>query len=407
MSYPRRVGSPGEARARAFLNRRLRMLGCEVEEQPFECSTGPDIAIALLLGAAQVLIVLTFWAWSGWPGLAVLPALLLLLLVGFAGRLSRAATRLAAGPVDVAQTGSGQSPLLGLMLAALRWPRRLGRRYATANLVARWQPPAAAAAPHLYLVAHWDSKSQVLPLVVRIGLIAVAVAAASVFEVLTLFRMVWPAVTSAAAVSGLIALLAGAPVLLLYLAGAGNASPGAVDNASGAGLLLHLAEHFCQDAPPVRLTFVFTGAEELGLQGAAAFVQAAAARGEWDAPERVRVLNLDGIGTDGPLAYIGSANAAVAQAVRAVCAARGWQLQRLPLVGTLYDHLPFADAGLDAISLVTTGAAVRSVHTPSDSAERLSEAGFRWAGTAVLGVVEQLAGGWAPSPASRDDGSGI
>jgi hypothetical protein len=64
---------------------------------------------------------------------------------------------------------------------------------------------------------------------------------------------------------------------------------------------------------------------------------------------------------------------------------------RLPLVGALFDHMPFAEAGLDAISLVTTGAAARRVHTPGDSADQLSEEGFRKAGEVVGRVVS---GNW-------------
>jgi hypothetical protein len=393
LTYPRRVGSPGEFRARDALAARLQAFGFEVEQQAFECSTAPEAAFALLLGAAQVLIVLTFWAWGGPPWLAVPPAVLLLALVSSAGRLIRAAAAAVTAVADDSTQTSAPAISVAYAAAWSRILKRLGRRFETANVVARLAAPGETGRLQLYFVAHWDTKSQALPLVVRMGLIGLAATAAIAFACLTLARPAWPGVTSAAALSGLAGLVAGVPVLLLYLAGAGNASPGAIDNASGAGLVLHLAEHFRAAAPPAALTFLITGAEELGVQGAAAYVRAAQARDEWSEPGRVHVLNFDGVGTDGPLAYVGPAGGPLARSVRAACAAQQLPLRRLPLIGALFDHQPFGAAGLDALSLVTTGAAVWRAHTPADRADKLSAEGFRKAGAVALEAVERLVTG--------------
>ena len=132
-----------------------------------------------------------------------------------------------------------------------RWWLARGRHYRTANVVARVPARAGATArPALLLVAHSDSKSQALPLVARMALIAVASLAALVL-LLTILRPWMLALTSAAAVAGLVAIFTGVPLLFLLMAGSGNASPGAIDNASGAGLVLHLAECLCA-APPAR-----------------------------------------------------------------------------------------------------------------------------------------------------------
>jgi Zn-dependent M28 family amino/carboxypeptidase len=156
-------------------------------------------------------------------------------------------------------------------------------------------------------------------------------------------------------------------------------------------MVLHLAEHY-QSAPvPFRLTFLITGAEELGVLGASGYVRAAQAGGAWPSPRDVHVLNFDGVGSDGPLAYVGDPAAPLAQAMRAACADLNLPLRRLPLVGALFDHLAFADAGLDAVSLVTTGASARAVHTPADTPDRLSLAGFSSAWSVVQHVVAALA----------------
>jgi len=374
LAFPRRVGTPGEAAATQAVTDRLTSFGYAVERQPFECSTGAEAAFALLIGLGQVLVILTFWAYSGPPGLALLPAAALALLLINANRVSRwAAAGVLAPNAGVWQRGLG----------------RLGRRYATVNLIAR-SAAVRPDAPHLFLMAHWDSKSQALPLAVRMGLMTLAGAAGSAFAALSLLRLVWPDVTSLAALCGLLALVSAVPVLLLYLVGSGNASPGAVDNASGLGLLLHLAEHLRAEPPGMAVTFLATGAEEFGVLGAAAYVQAAQARGEFQPAARLHVLNLDGVGADGPLAYVAAEATPLTGLVRAACKALGLSIGRLPLMGAMFDHLPFADAGLDALSLVSTGRATHSAHTPADSADKLSLAGFGRAGEVVLQVVQQL-----------------
>jgi hypothetical protein len=69
----------------------------------------------------------------------------------------------------------------------------------------------------------------------------------------------------------------------------------------------------------------------------------------------------------------------------------------VPLVGAQFDHLPFADAGLDALSLVSVGRAVWQVHTPGDDIQLLSAEGFRQAGAVALAVLEALSAEEVPA----------
>jgi hypothetical protein len=376
LARPRRVGSAANEAAIKQLASQLRAAGCAVAVQPFEFSGAGERALVAYVLVAQILILFTFWAWgvSGW--LSVIPAVLLALLLAASGQIYRAAARASLWPVDLARV----SPLR-------RWWLQRGPRFHTANIVA--QVPVRAGAPArapLLLVAHSDSKSQALPLVARMGLVALASAAAGVFAALSVLRVWLPGLTSGGALAGLIALLSGVPLLFLLLAGSGNASPGAIDNASGAGLVVHLAECLCAHPPARPVTVLITGAEELGLLGALAYVQAM----ERAAPVGATVLNFDGIGTAGRLALVGSGTGPLVSAVRAASHDLQIPLGRLPLIGAQFDHLPFADAGLDALSLVTSSRAALSVHTPADAASQLDEEGFRQAGEVALRVVETL-----------------
>jgi hypothetical protein len=111
------------------------------------------------------------------------------------------------------------------------------------------------------------------------------------------------------------------------------------------------------------------------------------------------VLNFDGIGVDGDLYYVGrshrssnSARISLLTRVQSACAELDLPLRRFGFVGALFDHIPFAQHGCDAISLITVGQASRSVHTPADSIDKLHVRGFDQAGRVALRVIDQLSG---------------
>jgi hypothetical protein len=376
LSFPRRVGSEGERRALAQIRARLEAAGYTVEAQAFEASTGAEAALALFIGTLEILIVLTLAAWTGPAWLSAVPAAALLGGLALAGRVSGGL-----GAAVVAAPDERTPP------GWKGWLRRLGHRRVTHNLMAHLHVEAGTERPRLILMAHWDSKSQAMALWVRMALITAAGTGGMAFAALSLARVIWPGATSIAAVCGLLALVAGLPVLFLYLQGSGNGSPGAVDNASGAGLLLHLAQVLRETPRAINVTFLFTGAEEWGLQGATAFVRAAHGEGGL---AQTAVLNLDGVGTDGRVAYVGRSDSRLARLARSACAELGWPARRLALGGALFDHTVFAEAGADAISLITTGAAAQFAHTPRDDADKLSAEGLRRTGEIVLRVVSGI-----------------
>ena len=89
------------------------------------------------------------------------------------------------------------------------------------------------------------------------------------------------------------------------------------------------------------------------------------------------------------LALVGGGGA-LAAAVRGACRDLNISLGALPLVGAQFDHLPFADVGLDAATLVTAGWAALSVHTGREVASHRECEGFRRAGAVALKVLERF-----------------
>ncbi len=383
LSRPRFVGTPAEAATAAALTETLTRFGYAVRAEPFSFSTAVNVAVIGQVAVCLGLVALTLAARGLHPAAPALPAGLLLLGLAAFNPVLRSAE---AGAL-IRPPGEAQSAWI-----------RLGRRFTTRNLVAELpgQPPDPAR-PHLILMAHYDSKRQRLPILVRLGLIVTALGGSLACAGLALLAVAWPPAAEAALAAGVIALAAGLPLLGLdWLDG----SPGAIDNASGVGLVLHLAECLARRpglSAALRWTILLTSAEELALMGAAAFAERhGPALREAAEAGGLAVLNFDGVGVDGALYYDdregAEANPLTRRVLQAAQAA-GQPLRRFGLPGVLFDHIPFARRGLPAVTVLAVGPATWAVHTPADTADKLHARGFAQAGAVALRVVEALAQG--------------
>jgi Zn-dependent M28 family amino/carboxypeptidase len=162
----------------------------------------------------------------------------------------------------------------------------------------------------------------------------------------------------------------------------GNASPGAVDNASGVAAVLAAAARMDASAA---VGVLLPSAEELGLAGARAWIRVHGA-------ERAFVLNCDGVDDQGELTimYTRSLPAPIVDAVREA-AAGSLHVRRMP-PGLLLDSVAFADAGWSAAT-VSHGSmrTLARVHTPLDSLERLDGRHIAPVARVLAGAAEALA----------------
>jgi Zn-dependent M28 family amino/carboxypeptidase len=148
----------------------------------------------------------------------------------------------------------------------------------------------------------------------------------------------------------------------------------------------------------LRLTILLPSAEEMTLMGSVAYVTAQEEMlRAHDRDGGLYVLNFDGVGVDGDLYYVGHSHQSpngdrlsLLARVQSACAELNLPLKRFGFAGALFDHIPFAQRGFDAISLIAVGRASRSVHTPADSIEQLHVRGFDQAGRVALQVIEQM-----------------
>jgi len=350
---PRPAGGEAEARARSYCAELLRHAGFVVHEEPFEYSAFPGrwgtpvaglVALAVLVGAAMA-------ARAGRPGVAVLA-------------LTLGGVVLGAAAGWLARRGVLTFPAV----------RRRG-----VNLVAT-RGNRSDAEPTVWLMAHLDSKSQPVPILLRaagITLVAVVWVVALVGAVMQLalgtgFGGAWLAITAVAT--------AGAIPVIATTVGAN--SPGALDNATGVATVLAAVEEAARSPCHVCLT----SAEELGLAGARAWVRGAERRGAMVA------INCDGVDDFGATTcmYSGRRPDALVTAALEAAARTGSRMRAHRLLpGVLTDGVALADAAWSVVTLSKGGVrTLARIHTQGDTAERLTGSGMAEVAGVIVALLE-------------------
>jgi hypothetical protein len=389
LAQPRRAGSEGERFTTEKITDSLQGFGYVVEQQSFQFIAALHgwIRLELVLGSLLILALMMLRTISPW--ISLVPTILLLSLIFLVNRLHRW--------VQASSLLQGDHSTLPPSVRILSW---LGPKIKANNIVA-FTPDNADIenAPHLYLMAHYDSKSQTLPLPIRMSLFALTILGCFSVTIVLILSIMLPELDPLIPYFGWGSLLFGIPLIYMRIS---NDSPGAIDNASGVGLILHLAELLATEEDllhRLRVTFLFTAAEEEGLMGAQAYVamNEPALRRQAQMGG-VYILNFDGVGARGGLLLDESSgklrsaqSISLGDQVRNICSELNIPIGRFPPIGALMDHAPFAHCGFYAISLATTGQAVWSVHTRGDSAEKLHAKGFEQAGRVALKLIEKMA----------------
>lgn len=359
LCYPRRVGTAGERRAARYVLRAFAALGVPGRLERFTVSFFPaEIGARVVLAGCGLLVALGMVLVAGHP-LA-------------AAACWGVAAMLVNGPWRVAGR-FGE-----------RWPPRAR----SANLVAA-VPGAAGNAPvRVVFMAHYDTKSQLLPTGVRVGLVSGAtlacgllalVAVAAAFGVGGGWLPARPWGLGAAALACLTGLLLNVTA---------NRSPGALDNASAVGTLLELARTWRpRPDAPADVVWVASGAEESGLDGARQFLREHAA---WWQEKPTLLINLESVGAGARVFLAGEAHAL--RLAEDAAARLGVPHARLRVLGAAMDHQPFAAAGLSAVSIL--GDVVRhsfAMHSRRDHLGLIDRAALDRAGR----LAAHLAWSWA------------
>ena len=368
IAFPRGVGSTGETAAREYIVRHFRDLGLHVVREPFHFTKFP----------AEVL-----------PRLACAIFTPLVFMVPWLGeRFSIHMCLLCLGSLAVA-------------MALTRWQQPLekfydvGKKWRSENVIATNDVPQTADAPTLIFVAHYDSKSQVLPIAVRAVAYGIAIAgliSLTGFILVQLLFQLWPP----NAVLWGIASVSGFCLLLLQFNFTQNRSPGGFDNASGIGVLLELARAGMSQKR--RCIFLATGAEEYGMCGALRYIQRRSCTRHpierLAKNEKTFVINLDGLGVGNSVNVItryGIPPTRTARELAEALCASGEALgiktrERYFPIGVGFDSIPIASRGFEAVTLTSgdVGKVALKVHSKHDRGELLNVESLQRVGELIL-----------------------
>jgi hypothetical protein len=352
---PRFAGSAEESAARALCRAALERAGFECREMPFEYSEwpgrwGPPLAAAFQ--AATVLAVAHMAVHRGPLSALVVGAALLTALIFASGDAKR------------------------------RWTARFPlRRARSENLEAKRGNPV------VWLVAHSDSKSQTVPMLVRIASsVALGVVTASSFVVVLLALVGVSLIASVWHLLAILAVLTALPSMVCIIR---NDSNGAVDNASGVAAVLLAAQ---SASAPRDLGVLITSGEELGLAGARAWLGGPAQAAS--AEPGLRVLNCDTVDDVGDwrCMYTGTRPKVIAVAAETVAGALGVRLTMRRLIpGILADSMAFADLGIEAVTL-SRGAlsTLARIHTRRDTSNAFGGNGAAEASVLLSALAKEL-----------------
>lgn len=370
------VGTEGEGAAAAYLRRTLLEAGWQVREEVFGLGTTGSAFTSWALGGSGLLCLAArvFSPASPWASAALVAALGFFALK--AGSLWRS-------------------------FARRRVLREAPKGRGSKNLVAE-MGTGEKEAPRLILMAHYDSKgtSQYLThtsqsLTQRLLLfltLSASFFALSVFYVLSAVSLLEPGGLGVNFLPALALLL----ILILATARTDNLSPGGLDNASGAGVVLALAEALASSPTRgLRVVLALTGAEELGLCGAYALLRQQ--RHEWD-PGETAVVNIDTVGIPqklrlfgGPGRRWGDQASTLQEFLQDAAHQEGVSLRRFSLLGSLLmDHVPFSDAGYPAADFSVVARAIGHVYTRRDSPDLIEEEGLDEVGRVILRAISLI-----------------
>ncbi len=375
LAFPRLVGSAGEAKAQDYIVQQFSELGLDVTREPFSFTKFPAEVLPRLLCGLFVLVVLSVpWFGERFPILICLVCLL----------------------------------SLSVALLFNQWQKRfeglydVGRKHHSENIVATNGRKPNDNTPVLLFVAHYDSKSQVLPIAVRAVAYGIAIVGLTTLTTIMVINVVilgwFPDHIILGWLSDLIIWgVAGTTtfcLLLLQINFTQNRSHGGFDNASGVGVMLEVAGVLMARGEKKSITFLAAGAEEYGMCGALRYVQKHADKYD---QENTYVINLDGLGVGNGVNVVAgygippvrTANV-LADRLQVSGESLGIQVSERHLpIGVGLDSIPIASHGFETVTLTAgdVGRVALKVHSKQDRCTLLNIESLQQVGELIVDVT--------------------
>jgi hypothetical protein len=375
LSFPRLVGSPGEEKAASLIEKKLIDAGYHPQREEFMIPLTPW---TMMKGFVFLAILISILARGLSTFSSMSAGIFMLLMVAF----------LAFYPSFWMKFGGSEFPF-----PWLRGRKKKEGLLVSQNVVASL-PAYEKAEQYLYLIAHYDSKSQSLSLPHR----AFSLLLAGLASLWVGFIYLWTpgerlSFFPSWEVDFPLALAFLGMITLLFLR-TGNRSAGGLDNAGSLGVLLHLAEALKQKRTfRSQVIFLFSGAEELGLQGAFAYLQKHRKEIE---KEKSYFVNLDCVGVKGRT-RIFSRKGFFPVGKESFFVSRLKEIGKPFKIGLwsfsfgfLMDHQAIMEKGYQAVTLACPSKKILKVHTADDTAAHLEKEGMEEVGKFILAWIESF-----------------
>ena len=367
LAIPRVVGSTGETEVQDYIVQQFTELGLDVSWEPFVFTKFPAEVLPRILSALFGLIVLSVpWFGERFPMLVCVACVLSLTVAMFFTQW--------------------QKRLEGLY--------NVGRKYRTENIIAKNNANRDDNTPAFLFVAHYDSKSQVLPIAVRMvayGIAIIGLMALTIVMLVKVISLIWLPNYIVWSIAGITSFC----LLLLQINLTENRSPGGFDNASGVGVMLEVARVVMARDERKSVTFLAAGAEEYGMCGALRYIQTHA--DEYD-PENTYVINLDGLGVGNGVNLITHYGIPPTRTTRTLgnlfrtsSEALGIRVsERYLPIGVGLDSIPIASRGFETVTLTArgVGSVALKIHSKQDRIELLNAESLQQVGELIVDVIE-------------------
>ncbi len=374
-AFPRLVGSDGELKAQQILNQELGKIGNPFHTEAIRASAFPiNVLFRIILPIGACFLLLSWATFKPFFG-SIYPVLSLSFsLIGLIWILS-----------------SGT-----ILNKSFGWIPRIGTIYKTKNFLSEITP--ANPKYHLIFIAHYDTKSQFFPALIRVLLFIGGLVTGILFGIRILGGSITYLFGSTPAgfwnPNWITFIIMFVWNFSLIFNSVGNKSPGAIDNASSVAILLELLKLYKINPPEhTKITFLISGAEELGLYGAADYINRH--KSELD-PNSTFFLNYDGIGTKKALLLTAYGippkrtskilNELIINIVEEQSLKGDFGKIFLP-IGAATDHVPIQAAGYEVSILVST---MPRTHTSKDTIAYVKLASLEIAGKVGFELVQKL-----------------
>ena len=368
LAFPRLAGSIGEANAQAYIVKHFKALGLEVSRETFSFTKFPAEVLPRILCGLFVPVVLSV-PWFG-EQFSILVCLACLLSLSIALLFTQ-----------------WQKQFEGLY--------NVGRRHYSENIVATNGVEQNRDTPSILFVAHYDSKSQILPIAIRAvayGIAILGLIGLTITTVIQVITFVWLPDYIVWSVAGITIFC----LSLLQINFTQNHSPGGFDNASGVGVMLEVARVVMARGEKKSITFLAAGAEEYGMCGALRYIQKHA--DEYDR-NHTYVINLDGLGVGNAVNVITRygippihTTRTLAEVLRTSGKSLGIKVsERYLPIGVGLDSIPIASRGFEVVTLTAgdVGSVALKIHSKQDRSDLIHTESLQQVGALIADVIER------------------